>query len=637
MSTPPSKPTETSQQSTWSRKQMEKAFAHHQAGRLKEAESYYRQVIRLEPDEPDANNLLGVLLFQSQRSTEGLPYLERATRVKPSESMFFHNYAVALRASGKVQEAIAAFARCVELQPNQADAMSTLVDLLLKQKRHAEAAGYLKKLVALKPLDAKSFKRLGDALNACKNHAEAVNAYRRACDLKPDDAAFRHQLGLCLQAQGDKEAAIEAYRKCLELNPKLAAAHNNLAILLADQGDNDTAVAHYELAVEHDSSLFQTRCNLGGLLRKLGRLDESIICLEKAVEARSDCAEAWCNLGNSLGDAGQPTRAMECYRIALLCKPDYAQARLNRSLGLLRQEDFAQGWVEYEWRSKLKECPRRHTSKPRWDGVVKQGQRILVHAEQGLGDTFQMARYAKWLTEQGMTVILECQKPIQAIVKVNEIAAEVYPLGEKAPEFDTQIPLMSLPSLLWDRIGFHATPYLRADEGRIQKWKERLAEVDGAKIGIAWQGNPSFKQDQFRSIPLAEFTPVIKNDSATFISLQKSHGEEQLEKFEFKDRIRVFEDLDEEGGAFMDTAALMSGLDLMVTSDSAIAHLAGALGVKTYLLLPFAADWRWFSQRKDCPWYPTVQMFRQAKRGDWAPLFAEITQKLLSDQAVTAS
>lgn len=631
-------PAEAPKQSTWSRKQMEKAFAHHQAGRLKEAEAYYRQVIRLEPEEPDANNLLGVLLFQIQRSAEGLPYLEKATRLKPAESMFFHNYAVALRASGKVDESIKAFSRCVELQPNQADAMGTLVDLLLKQKRFPEAVDALQKLVALKPLDAKSFKRLGDALNACKKHAEAASAYRRACDLAPENAAFRHQLGLCLQAQSDKGGAIEAYKKCLELNPQLAAAHNNLAILLADQGENEAAVEHYELAIKHDEKLFQTRCNMGGLLRKLGHLDESIACLEEAVELRADCAEAWCNLGNSLGDAGHASRAMKCYRTALLCKPDYPQARLNRSLGLLRLEDFAQGWMEYEWRSKLKECPRRHTSKPRWDGKVRDGQRILIHAEQGLGDTFQMARYAKWLNDAGMHVILECQKPIQAIVKANGIATDVYPLGEKAPEFDTQIPLMSLPSVLWDRIGFHAErPYLTPCDEHVQKWQERLTDFSGPKIAIAWQGNPSFKQDQFRSIPLAEFSPLVQASSAQFFSLQKSHGTEQLDAFEHRDRVHVFEDLDESGGAFMDTAALMTQMDWLVTSDSAIAHLGGALGVKTFLLLPFASDWRWFAGRNDCPWYPSVQIRRQTERGAWLPLFEELAKEVPLNQAVPAT
>lgn len=614
-----------------SRKQMEKAFAHHQAGRLKEAEGYYRQVLRLDPEEADANNLLGVLLFQTNRAEDGLKFLATATRVRPTEPMFFYNEAVALRAAGKIDEAIQAFSRCVELDAKQSTAMTALVELLFKRKQHAQAVGVLKRLVTLKPMEAKGFKRLGEALHAIKQHAEAATAFRRACDLSPDDAPLLHQLGLCLQALGDKDGAINVYQQCLQMKPELAAAHNNLAILLADKGEFELAVKEYELALKHDGKLFQTRCNLGGLLRKMGRLDDSIACLEEAVRLRSDCAEAWCNLGNSLGDAGRAAEAMKCYRNALLCKPDYPQARLNRSLGLLRLEDFEHGWAEYEWRSKLKECPRRHTSRPRWCGEIEAGKRILVHVEQGLGDTFQMIRYAKWLRSQGMHVILECQKPLMKIMSDNDVADELFAMGTKTPEFDMQIPLMSMPSVLWDQLGFAASePYLVANEKLVAAWGERLGPRTAPRVGIAWQGNPDFKQDQFRSVALKEFAPLFEVEPLSFYSLQKSHGVEQLKDFQFADQITQFDDLDEQAGAFMDTAAVMSQLDLVVTSDSAVAHLAGALGIRTCLLLPFASDWRWFAGRWDCPWYPNVRMYRQADRGDWQSVLASVAAELPS-------
>lgn len=609
---------------------MEKAFAHHQAGRLKEAEEYYRQVLRLEPTEADANNLLGVLLFQTQRAEEGLGYLATATKIKPTEAMFFYNYAVALRASGQLDNAIQAFSQCVNLDQNHADAMSALVDLLFKRKKHELAIGVLQRLVSLKPMEPTEFRRLGEAYLGAKNHAEAVKAFQRACDLAPGDAVVRHQLGLALQALEDKEGAISAYRKCIELQPDLAAAHNNLAILLADKDETAAAIEHYELAVKHNPNLFQTRCNLGGILRKIGELDRSIECLEEAVKQRSDCAEAWCNLGNSLGDAGQAERAMECYRKALLCKPDYPQARLNRSLGLLRRENFQEGWVEYEWRSKLAECPRRHTSRPRWDGLIESGKKLLVHVEQGLGDTFQMIRYAKLLQEAGMHIILECQKPLCKFLSVNDVAAEIFALGDKLPDFDLQIPLMSLPSLLWEPHGFAAVDsgYLAATPELTEVWRERLGKETRKQIGIAWQGNPAFKQDQFRSVPLAVFQPLLERTDIQYYSLQKTHGTEQLKDLALSDQVRVFDELDEQHGAFMDTAALMKQLDLVVTSDSAVAHLAGALGVKTILMLPYAADWRWLSSRSDCPWYPNMSLYRQESRNDWAGVMTRVVAEV---------
>lgn len=636
--TPAEQPKGSDQPVSWSRKQMEKALAHHQAERFGDAERYYRQVLRLEPKEADANNLLGVLLFQTNRAEEGLAFLKTATTLKPTEVMFFYNLGTALRAAAKPQEAVNAFAKCVELDPKHTDAQNALVGLLLKHKNYDAAIAQLKRIVVARPTEVDGFKKLGEALHAKKQHSEAAIEFQRACDLTPEDAGLHHQLGLCLQAAGEKDGAIAAYRESLRLKEDLAAAHNNLAIVLADKGEIQEAIGHYERALELKPDLFQTRCNLGGLLRKIGDLDRSIECLETAVQLRADCAEAWCNLGNTYGDSAAADRALECYSTALLCKPDYAQAHLNRSLALLRREEFEHGWLEYEWRSKLKECPRRHTSKPRWNGAVETDKKLLVHVEQGLGDTFQMVRYAKKLHDQGVEVIIECQKPLVTILQANDVASHIFPMGEKPPQFDLQIPLMSLPSVMWKEHGFcYDGPYMHPSAEKTNCWVDRLSGIGGKKVGIAWQGNPDFKQDHSRSVPLRAFQPLIDLEDASFISLQKLHGLDQLEDVPFQDRIHVFEDLDEDAGAFMDTAALMTQLDLLVTSDSAIAHLAGALGVPTHLLLPFAADWRWFAGRSDCPWYPSVQVLRQPERGAWAPLLESLAKEIPLNQPVSST
>ncbi|MEZ6078788.1 MAG: tetratricopeptide repeat protein [Pirellulaceae bacterium] len=314
-------------------------------------------------------------------------------------------------------------------------------------------------------IGADSFKRLGEALHQTKNYTEAATYLSKAAGLAPEDAAIHHQWGLSLQAAGDNAGAAVAYKKSLELNPDLAPAHNNLAIVLAEQGHNEEAVKHYEQALDMNSKLFQTKCNLGGLLRKMGRLEESIEWLQSAVEQKSDCAEALCNLGNTYGDMGESQSAMECYRKAILCQADYTQARLNRAIGLLRREEFSEGWMEYEWRWKLKECPRRNFGKPRWDGrELNENEVLLVHAEQGLGDTLQMVRYIKQLKSRGTRIVLECQKALVPFLTLNEVADTVLPIGDKYPEYDFHIPLMSLPSLLFDKLGFASdnVPYLRA-------------------------------------------------------------------------------------------------------------------------------------------------------------------------------
>ncbi len=627
--TTPAPPQAPSQ--TLSEKQMQKALAHHQAGRLKEAEDYYKQVLRLNPNHPDANNLLGVLLFQTNRSQDGLQFLDKATKLKPQEAMFHYNYGIALRSAGDQGKAVEALSRAIQLNPEQVDALSQLIEIHQKRHEWEQATALLKQLSHLRPLDVANFKRLGEALHQNKKYTEAASYLSKAAGLAPKDAAVHHELGLSLQAAGDFAGAAKAYQKSLELNPDLAPAHNNLAIVLAEQGQNEEAVTHYGKALEINPKLFQTKCNLGGLLRKMGRLDESIEWLQSAVEQKSDCAEALCNLGNTYGDLGESQSAMECYRKAILCQADYTQARLNRAIGLLRREDFGEGWMEYEWRWKLKECPRRNFGKPRWDGrELKENEVLLVHAEQGLGDTLQMVRYIKQLKSRGTRIVLECQKALVPFLTLNEVADTVLPIGDKYPEYDFQIPLMSLPSLLFDELGFAAdpAPYLRASEELSQQWEHRLKDISGRKLGIFWQGNPDFKQDQFRSIPLETYSPLAKIPGVQLISLQKGKGTEQVENFSVPDALHCFEDLDADKGAFMDSAAIMPHLDLVVTSDSAVAHLAGSLGITTYLLLPFASDWRWFVDREDSPWYPSLQLVRHRRGQSWQEAMSRVVEAI---------
>lgn len=601
-----------------SEKQMQKALACHQSGKLAEAESYYRQVLRLYPDQPDANNLLGVLLFQTNRTKDGLQYLNRAVELKPQESMFFYNYGVALRAVGDQANAIRMLSASVQFKPDHVDAISQLAEIYQKTNEWDKAIAMLEKASSLNPMDAKLLRRLGDLLHHVKRYQEATVVLRKAIGITQNDASLHHQLGLCLQATGDHEGAIACYKKCIEIKGDIAPAHNNLAILYADQNKNEQAIEHYLKALEINGGLFQTKCNLGGLYRKTGQLDESVRWLESAVDQKPDCGEAWCNLGNALGDRGEIDRAMDCYRIAILNQPDYAQARLNRAIGLLRAEKFEEGWLEYEWRYKLKECPKRPFSKPRWDGRNLKGKRLLVHAEQGLGDTLQMLRYVHHLRNQGANIVLECQKALVPLLTANKVAQEIIGLGTKIPEFDLHIPLMSLPSLMFEQMGFAADPipYLKADPVRLEKWKEELLPLKGLKIGVFWQGNPEFKQDAARSIPLKCYLPLLQMPNTSIVSLQKGFGSEQI-KEQPDGAVIQFEGMDSEGGAFMDSAAILPHLDLLVTSDSAIAHLAGAMGIRTYLLLPTQADWRWFTETSECPWYPSTTLVRKRPGEEW--------------------
>jgi hypothetical protein len=307
-------------------------------------------------------------------------------------------------------------------------------------------------------------------------------------------------------------------------------------------------------------------------------------------------------------------------------------------LAWLVSGDLERGWPEYEWRWRTKDFPRRSFAAPRWDGEALEGRTILLYAEQGLGDTLQFIRYAPLVQRRGGVVLVEAQPALVPLLKSCPGIDQLVPSGSPLPDFDVQVPLLSLPALL------HTTrdtvpadmPYLSADPARSERWAAELRGIPGFRIGIAWQGNPTYRDDRHRSLPVKHFEPLARLPGVRLVSLQKGFGREQLASVPDWNVLDLADRLDEAGGAFMDTAAVMQHLDLVVTSDTAIAHLAGALGVPVWVVLPFARDWRWLLDREDCPWYLTMRLFRQKRWGDWDELFTRVAQAVQSRQAGAA-
>jgi hypothetical protein len=353
-------------------------------------------------------------------------------------------------------------------------------------------------------------------------------------------------------------------------------------------------------------------------------------------------AEAHNNLGTVLKEQGNLEEAIACFERALQIEPDCAAAHWNRALIDLLTGDFARGWREYAWRWQTTQQVRRPFPQPEWDGQPLAEKTLLLHAEQGLGDTIQCIRYAPWVKQRAARVIVECQRPLFRLLSgfpgIDQLVAQ----GDALPQFDVQLPLLSLP-------GIHGTngenvparnPYLFAAAELVQRWRQRLSALEGVKIGISWQGNPKYASDRYRSIPLIQFAALAEIPGVCWISLQKGLGAEQLGAAGDCFRVRDFAaELDEASGPFMDTAAIMRNLDLVITSDTVNAHLAGALGVPVWVALPFVPDWRWLLNRSDTPWYPTMRLFRQGKAGDWPGVFADLQAalraRLHSEQAAS--
>jgi len=424
---------------------------------------------------------------------------------------------------------------------------------------------------------------------------QAEQVLRQALELEPDSAGALRRLGDVLRLAGRPQEGVEQLERAVQLEPDSALGHNLLGMALMAAGQPGEAVASYRRALEINPSLPDAHNNLGAALQSLGQIEEGLVSLETA----------------------------------LRLKPAFAVARMNRALTALRRGDWPTGWLEFEWRRQSRDHRVPGFGRPLWDGGPLAGKTILLIGEQGLGDTIQFVRLAPLVKERGGRVLLLCQKPLAHLLAGAEGVDQLIPRGERMPKFDVQAPLMSLPGLLGLTRESLPAPekYLAAEPERAARWREELAALPGkVHVGVCWQGNRKYQGDHFRSIPLAEFEPLAQVAGVTLVSLQKGDGSEQRGEVEFQ-VVDFGERLDADA-PFADTAAILSELDLLVTSDTAVAHLAGALGAPTWLPLSRAADWRWEASGERSIWYPSMRLFRQRELGDWGDVFARMASGL---------
>jgi Flp pilus assembly protein TadD len=427
--------------------------------------------------------------------------------------------------------------------------------------------------------------------------AEAERLYRQILlDEGPSPEVF-YYLGAIAAATGRLEDSEAALRQAVAFNPRYAEAHEYLAAVRGQQGRLDEAIASMQQAIALKPHSVEAHFNLGLACLKRARFDEAIACWSRVVEL----------------------------------SPEHVEAHWHRAVTWLLIGNFARGWSEYEWRWRTKEARPQAALQPLWDGSAPAGKTMLLYCEQGMGDTIQFVRYARLVQQRGARVIVGCQERLLKLFAgcpyidqvVNEVAVTL--------KFDWCAPLMSLPRIFSTTLESIPcdVPYIFAPAPLCRQWRERLAGLNGFKVGIAWQGKPTYQSDRTRSLPLAHFAPLAQVPGVRLLSLQKNVGTEQVAQLGGRFPLVDFAaELDEAAGPFMDTAAVMMNLDLVVTSDTSIAHLAGALGVPVWVALPFVPDWRWLLARSDSPWYPTMRLFRQPQPGDWTGVFAAIAQAL---------
>jgi tetratricopeptide (TPR) repeat protein len=605
------------------------ALQHHQAGRLAEAEAIYRQVLAVNPNHPDALHLLGTLRISTGQA-DGASLLRQAIALKPNFPQALSNLGEALRKQGQLDEAIECFRRALAVWPDFPAALGNLGLTLTMAGQTEQAIQSLRRAVALQPDFADAWANLGSALNDAGQRSEAIACYQRAIALRPTSAEFLNNLGVLLRADKQTEAAIAIYQRAISAGPGMLEAYCNLADLLRSVGQQQQAIEVCRRGLAVGPDFPELHLSYANALHELGQVDQAISIYRRALELRPDWPEPLSNLGLALPLRQRFDEAIDCCRRAIAGREDYAAAHANLALVLLLLGKWRDGWREYEWRYRSTTFPNAHrfAAGPHWDGSDLNGRTILLRFEQGVGDTIQFVRYLPQVIARGGSVILEVPLELRRLLE-GENSCGVAVITENAvplPPFDVLLPLMSLPHVLgdFDLDAIPKPPYLKADPTLQRQWQTRLSEDKQRKIGLAWAGNPKHQRDRSRSIQLSMFAPLA-DERLRFYSLQ--FGPPAAQASSPPAGMKLI-DMTGDIRDFADTAALLAELDLIISVDTAVAHLAGAMGKPVWLLLPLVPDFRWLLERTDTPWYPTMRLFRQKIDGDWNEPISRIAQEL---------
>jgi tetratricopeptide (TPR) repeat protein len=564
--------------------------------------------VRLQPDNPAFQNDLGVALARLDRKADALTHFERAVQLNPGYVEAHHNRGLVEAALGRLSQALASLDRALSLQPQRAAIHANRGHVLADLGRSDEAIASYNKALSLQPRDAMTLRKRGQLLLTLQRIPEAIADFAASAALAPDDTETHFVQGVALALQQQHETALRSFERALELNPRSAEVLNNRGVALGQLSRHEEALASF--------------------LRAIANAPANI--------------EAHTNAANTLTTLQRHAEAQQYFDLALSIKPQDSSLLWGKARALLSLGDFHQGWPLYEARLQLEHLRslRRHADLPRWQGRESiEGRALLVYAEQGLGDTVQFCRYLPLLEARGAKVIFEVQPGLKTLLQTSRLAqaptpARILAVDEPLPPFDLATPLLSLPWLLGTELDTIPAdvPYLAADPTQKTSWQGKLAALPGLKVGMAWQGNiETEKHGGYigRSSGLAAAASLAEVLGVTLVSLQKGAPSQQRAQVPFAAKVLELTDPLVMGAAeMMDTVALMSALDLIVTTDTLTAHLAGALGIPVWVVLGASPDWRWLTEREDSPWYPTMRLFRQRAGGGWSEVYERVAREL---------
>ena len=569
---------------------MAAAEAFFGAGRLSEAEAQYAVVGRGGPEAARARYRLGQINLRTGRVSAAVEWLRSALELQPRWADAQHELAVAWLADGKVAEALGSLQSALDADERHTAARRTLADLYQTAGRYREAGLLYAALLSDGQGEGPVQQSYGYCCQELGEYAKAEGAYRRALTAGLDSPELRFNLGVTQLKQGRLREAIISLMEALRQEPGLTLA--NLA--------------------------------LANIYRQMGDLDGAEQSLRRELEINPNCADAAVNLGVVLQEKHRVGEAIACYRQAIELNPHHPVLHWNFAIASLLAGNYETGWNEYEWRWQVKRKAKPKFVQPEWDGKALDGRRILLYAEQGFGDTLMFVRYGLMVAGAGGQVMVECQPPLKRLLGAMPELERVVGQGEPLPGFEVQAPLMSLPRILGRRVEteYRWQPYLRAPEAvrvGLPVYPRAL------RVGVVWASNPQHPVFADKSLPLARWEPIIGVEGVEFFSLQVDADPEALDYMRGRPRLhRLAEPLRD----FAETAAVIAQLDLVISVDTAVAHLAGGMGQAVWVLLSHGADWRWLLKRSDSPWYPTMRLFRQPARGDWDSVTGEVARHL---------
>jgi len=607
------------------------AFDLHKSGRCDEAISIYQEILATDPHNFDVLHLLGLAAYQDGQLAAAEAFLVQAIAVKSDFWQIYASYGRTLHDLGRLDDALTSYDMAIILNPEDADVYCERGLVLKDLGRLDHALQSLNAAIALRPGFAAAFNNSGAVLKDLNLLEEAVASYDAAILLEDDHATAYSNRGVALRELGRLDEALESLEWAISIQPAFADAYFNRANALKQMDRFHEAVRAFDASLILNPENPEGFCNRGNALQDLSRFEDAIASYDQAISINPLYAEAYSNRGEALKALNRLDQALVNYDQAISLKADYAEPLWNKGLVTLLRGDLEAGWAYYEWRKKTKEAyGDRSFAKPFWNGEASlAGKTILVHWEQGLGDTIQFCRYIESFHQLGARVLFAPQKKLGALMMGLEAPFELVDANDLGLKFDFHIPLLSSPYAFKTDYGTipGRRPYLKVEPDLIEYWWNKIG-ADGLKIGICWQGSTG-RIDAGRSFSVTEFYGLSGIPGVRLISLHRGEGETQLLDLPADMTIESLgPDYDSGPHAFVDAAAAIACCDLVITSDTAIAHLAGALGVPTWVALKFFPDWRWLLNRSDSPWYPAMRLFRQPTPGDWKSVFAEIEEAL---------